>query len=349
MASSISAVLVSTFPYGSSYASVTATTSSAAFRGGAWSTQRPPTISRDSLLVSCPSTRFCAAVNSIGEAYTHIDGTWSNGVQLPIGTVRLSAASANPSPNPYRLYSVSCSASSFCMAVGQSGIPYAYSHGSWSNGPTLSGGSTALYSVSCPASTFCMAVDGGGEAYAYSRGSWSSRRSVTSSSTDALLAVSCPTTTFCMAVDEGGFAYSYSRGSWSRGRQVTTEASPLFSVSCPSSRFCAASSVERLASGNTDFVYIFNHGEWSSGRQLGKDLVEPDVAPVSCPIVNVCMAVGQSEPGHVPVNYSYTYSGRSWSSGTHMSNYPADSLSCPTTRYCVATGDGTVVTYVNRS
>ena len=137
---------------------------------------------------------------------------------------------STPSP----LVSVSCTSSTFCVAVDRAGRGLVYDGTSWVR-TTID--TFELTSVSCaPGTSFCVAVDVDGDAFTYAASTWSARAPV------AVLpfsAVSCATTTFCVAVDGAGDAYTFT-GTWSPSHAVARRATALLSVACPASAFCVA-------------------------------------------------------------------------------------------------------------
>jgi hypothetical protein len=157
-----------------------------------------PTGGGPSTSVSCPSPRYCQAVND--DAGTNVYGTtgWR-----ALKFIDLKGSTF--------LNSVSCASKVFCVAVDTYGYVSEISGGRWlapvlvdpDAGTGISGG---LTSVSCPDSTFCAAVDSTGHALVFSGTSWTSPQTVDA---DGINGVSCPASTFCVAVDNGGRALEY--------------------------------------------------------------------------------------------------------------------------------------------
>jgi len=79
------------------------------------------------------------------------DGTWS-------GTDDIVGA--------HDMHSVSCTSSTFCVAVDDQGNAYQYDGGGWSSAQSIDG-SHSLNSVSCSSSSFCVAVDNNGSALTF--------------------------------------------------------------------------------------------------------------------------------------------------------------------------------------
>jgi hypothetical protein len=117
--------------------------------------------------VSCPTARFCAAVdddsdtnNLHGSVLTYNGTSWS--------------ASKDIDNAYWLLDSVSCASATFCVAVDFAGNAVIYNGSSWSTPSKIdpNNGSSST-SVSCPSSTFCVAVTAEGYALIYNGSSWS--------------------------------------------------------------------------------------------------------------------------------------------------------------------------------
>ena len=109
------------------------------YNGSSWSGPDPADMGHDLVSVSCPSTSFCMAVDSSGQAAEHSDGLW--GLQ-PLGV----AAAA-----------VSCPAAGSCLAVAGSGATASYANGLWTHVPAAAPGAR-ITNLSCPAVGSCVAT-----------------------------------------------------------------------------------------------------------------------------------------------------------------------------------------------
>jgi hypothetical protein len=109
--------------------------------------------------VSCPTSRFCVAVDDSGYVVTTTDPTGSKHVWSP--TARIDHAS---------LTGISCPSTSLCVAVDDSGNVLTSTHPTggaraWSHPakidstPGPDGGPAGLSGVSCPSTRLCVAVD----------------------------------------------------------------------------------------------------------------------------------------------------------------------------------------------
>lgn len=152
------------------------------FNGQRWSS--PTTLATSADSISCPTTRYCAAVSQSGNVLYYENGSWSK------------ATSIDPSGTPV---SVSCSSASFCVAVDSNGGALTDQNGKWSK-PVAIDPNASLAAVSCPTTEFCVAVDVSGAALSYDGSHWSSPQTI--SPNVQFTDVSCPTVKFCAAVGQ---------------------------------------------------------------------------------------------------------------------------------------------------
>ncbi|HXQ61388.1 MAG TPA: IPT/TIG domain-containing protein [Acidimicrobiales bacterium] len=260
--------------------------------------------------VSCPTTTFCMALDSLGRALVYNGTRWSAPVTVLADDV---------------LASVSCASSTLCAAVDFNGQAFIYNGHHWS-APDAIDVPAAMPSVSCaPASTLCIALSGdlGPYGFIYNGTTWSSAVLMDGSGTTGMASVSCPTTTFCLAFDVSGNVVSSTDGgtSWSPYSSVDSTGSPE-SVSCSSATFCA------MVDSN-GYAFAFNGTTWSAGDHIDGSRLNS----VSCVTSTFCVAVDGHSDGFVT-----TTAGASWngSVGIGPGNF-ADSLtsvSCPSTTFC---------------
>jgi len=192
-----------------------------------WSQPKPTGVSSGADIgsVSCPSVKFCAAVDHYSEALAFNGTRWSAPVIM------------GPSGNP--LASVSCPSAKFCVAVSEVVDVSYYNGRAWSapkpagNTGAINGHSWSapvaigefLTAVSCPSTRFCAAVDSSGSIVGYNGKTWTSPVTIDRTSILAILtpgaakgtvrnidpdpgagleAVSCASTAFCVATDQAG-------------------------------------------------------------------------------------------------------------------------------------------------
>ncbi len=132
------------------------------------------------------------------------------------------------------LGAVSCTDTSFCMAVDEDGNALSYNGTTWSSPTSIDNGS-GLTSVSCASSSFCMAVDQNGNSFSYN-GTWSSLADIDGSR--SINSVSCTSSSFCGAAASGGSSIIYD-GSWMSPISIDGS-NDLSSLSCSDSSFCGA-------------------------------------------------------------------------------------------------------------
>jgi hypothetical protein len=194
--------------------------------------------------ISCPTTQFCAIVSGAGAAtYDGGTGMWTL---------------AQPTPYPTTsktLDSVSCTSSTFCIAVDQNGFYTKWDGVSWS-GITQFAQAGSSESVSClasPSSSVCVAAGGNGYAETYDGTGWSNSEQVAlgstlgnpscvqqSASLPAYCAVSTPQAVYYMESQSGV-------PSWSGAQTIPdNNGDSILALSCASS-LCIATGVQNHA------------------------------------------------------------------------------------------------------
>jgi hypothetical protein len=109
--------------------------------------------------VSCPDTRFCAAVDSQGYVVTYNGTSWGTPSAVGGGSTIFE--------------SISCPSETFCAATDYYGNAYTYNGKSWSPPTEIDGEpgdqtvADDLLSVSCSSSNFCVAVSAGNQTFTY--------------------------------------------------------------------------------------------------------------------------------------------------------------------------------------
>jgi hypothetical protein len=228
--------------------------------------------------------------------------------------------------------SVSCTSSSFCVAVGyaggDAGSAVIYNGSTWSEASVVDT-SDGLSSVSCVSSSFCMAMDGSGGALTYNGSTWSAP---TPTGTD-LTKVSCVSSSFCVAVGGSSQASVYSGGMWSALSSIGVSAD---SISCASEAFCVAVG---SSNGGPGYAVTYDGGSWSAPTEIASGYDDPGPSSVSCGSPTFCVAVG-GNPGN-----EETYSDGKWSS-TPIGQ--ASAVSCASESFCVAAAGEEVLTYDGR-
>lgn len=260
--------------------------------------------------ISCASEKFCVAVDKGGQALIDYGSSWSTPERFDSGGGGLTA--------------VSCPTTTFCMAVDAYGDAFTYTNGSWSAPTVVDPGQGQPSWVSCPTSTFCAAVDGQGSVVMMNGVTWGAPTRI--DFTAGLEYISCTSTTFCAAVDSDNDALTYNGTSWSSPQEIDTN--NLFSLSCASASFCVA------VGGNGDEV-TYDGSSWASPVSIDPGNV---LYGVSCPTQSFCVAGDTT-------GQALIYNGSAWSSPATTALGAINDLSCPSTTFCAAIDSQSMITY----
>lgn len=347
---------------------------SAEWNGKSWTTKKTAEKTEDGYLywqylagVHCFSATNCVAVGdgeglSDGDAYVQ---TW-NGSKWSLSTpdVGLDAG----------FYAISCSSTSFCMAVGgNSSQPVAMTRvgSTWSSSavPEVNDYGN-LSAVSCVSSTFCEAVgygDNGEEPYialyAGSTPTWSTV-STTSPNDDysELNGISCTSLSRCIAVGEQFYdsfqeplvatvdtsGSTVSSVSYAVGRNPFSSWSDLYAISCASTSACTAvGNGSNNDVSDSSFAEAWNGHSWTQTRSAspGGSSAEDALYGVSCTAASSCAAVGSEEaPGsyYTELLLPETLSKGSFTASAAPAERTPDGwiagISCAGTKFCIAAG-----------
>jgi hypothetical protein len=285
--------------------------------------------------LSCPTTNFCAAVDSAKKLLTSdpASATW------PVtGTETVTPLS------------VSCGSSSFCAVGDSGGSAVSYSGGSWGPRTAPPGQAFGLNAVSCTSSVFCLAgssvtttprtLNGGA--------TWVSGNTQGVNFPGAIRSVSCApgsdaTTGFCVVVDSSRAAFPSSDSGvtflpGNRPDGVISGASTLNSVSCTSSTSCVV-----VDAAGKAFYYrggVLGGADWTAANaDLGRSLKSVSCVPGSPSNQTFCAAVDSG--GYVVETAD---GGVSWSTPALITGStgtaPLNAVSCVTASFCVAVDNG---------
>ncbi|HEY1919446.1 MAG TPA: hypothetical protein VGH27_28075 [Streptosporangiaceae bacterium] len=332
----------------------------AALTGSTWSLLNVPVPSGSvgSTLsgVSCLSADSCEAVGyySEGNGPLNLAESW-NGSSW---TVQSTPASADS-----ELGGVSCTAANACTAVGTA-VALRWNGTTWS-AQTLAkphpGTVPDLASVACTSGQTCTAV---GTTYiegvanpvaeSWNGHSWKAQpiNIETSFDTAYLSGVSCQPLVDCTAVGtyqdpvDGyrSFAETIDVQWQVQSTPVPSGAvvSHINAVSCPSATVCVAVA-DYIASkpGLHDFSEIWNGTGWTDGTIPNPAVT--DLRAVSCPSATACMAVGDDTSNNSVQPLAAQWNGTTWTERdlplpAGESIALLNSVSCPTTTFCVAVG-----------
>lgn len=232
------------------------------FTGSGWSA--PAIIDAHSGLsaVSCPTARFCVAVDKHGNAVVYKASEW---------------ASPRKIDHVAGFVSVSCSAPTFCAAVDQKGGALIYDGTGWS---TRSLVADQLTSVSCVSRTLCMATgdSADGNVFEFNGTQWTASAHVGG---QPLLHVSCSSANFCAVTDWLNKAATFNGTAWSKPQRILSgRHEKLVSLSCTSRAFC-------MALGTFGAVLTYDGASWSAAGAV------PANSKVSCSSGTFCMAISR--------------------------------------------------------
>ncbi len=268
--------------------------------------------------VSCPNMQTCMAVGSYENSNT--------GATLPLtevdvaGTWTLEPVTGTNSKATNELVGVSCTATSACMAVGDSdldgairALSYSWDGTTWSRQPAPQPGTAVdeLAAVTCRGSddANCVAVGDDSDApltsdrpdlSAWNGVRWTTERTPAALAPfERLTGTSCSSASRCVAVGTEAdtvttvaFAVSGASGAWvddsvPNPRRVSEI---LAAVSCATSTQCVA--VGGYEGPSTPLAEVWTGSVWKTEapKAIGQSA---DLSAVACPVKNHCVAVGE--------------------------------------------------------
>jgi hypothetical protein len=229
------------------------------------------------------------------------------------------------------LNAVSCTSSTFCMAVGYKTVsgdskPFAmvFNGSVWAESGVATATNATLKGVSCPTSTYCIAVGStGGSALAevFNTGLWGTTSAVvlpTGGANYQLKSVSCVSTTWCLTVGtyqaaglNRAIASRWSGSAWNAVPNPPFEgagANPIaYGVSCVSTALCFAVGTASPRPFADSYNGEFNF--WSTmPLSLPAGASGGELRGISCVSAVHCEASGWSLFGGTPTGLIETYS-----------------------------------------
>lgn len=314
------------------------------FSGGSSS---PPTI-------ACPTASLCVAAGS-GDIYTTSNpaggaGSWTQARMWEKAGFSIFT----------EFTGVSCPSATFCVAVTDTGDVFTATNptggnAAWTGSGPLSEGFT---SVSCATSTLCVGIAeyGGSEGVLTSTnptggaGAWNSGSvPLEGHSFGESATIACPSTTLCVGLGTHALKQAIlttthpASISWS-ATAVKNSASQVWSLSCASASFCAAS--DDGGGIMTSSEPAASAGGWTRTQVEGHFL-----EAMSCASAGLCVASGTNEngSGRLFVSTNPTGGPAAWQSlEVEGMWWLLSDLSCPSTSLCVGVGQqGDVVTSAN--
>jgi hypothetical protein len=232
------------------------------------------------------------------------------------------------------LTGLSCSSTTFCMAVDTGGYAIAHTQGQWQKPRRVDYGHGALVAVSCSSYTFCAAVDDHGFAFTYHSGRWGFANHVDS---HAFTAVSCATHLLCIATDDFGREVGYTGDRWHTPGRLSPANERLGSVSCPTAIVC-------YVAGGDGGVVIYRRngpGDWHLVFQGGG--FEDGTGTIDCPSATSCVVILAEDFEQSAFQDYWVLNGTLWTTVSQRAFHDGagfmHNLSCPTVGFCLTESD----------
>jgi len=218
-----------------------------AWAGGAW--VQMPTAPNQLSGLSCASASFCMGVyntSSVAADFSATSGvftsysrawngkTWSAPVQIDQFT-------GNPQ-EPYGVVQdVTCTSSTFCMALGGNFGSAVWNGHAWHHTGGQTTGTDGGTGLACTSTTFCLATPAAPNTITWNGKSWGPATQAVPSPTDWLSNPTCISATQCFAPanvsdTSGEYPYSFNGKTWTAGATNSTPASSV--LSCASTTYC---------------------------------------------------------------------------------------------------------------
>jgi PASTA domain len=283
--------------------------------------------------LSCPTTTFCAAVDSYGNVVTttnpvgdaqawtiaHID---DRDLRAPEGDI---------------LTAISCPSASLCVAVDYRGNVLTSTDptggaGAWKKASIDPG--NQLSAVSCASATLCVAVDYAGNALASTNptggaGKWTS---TDIDGSEPLRSVSCATGPLCVAGDSNGLVM-VSTDPTDNSSTWTPKAIPagyiIAAASCPTSSFCVAGATNGVA-------WVSHDPTGSPSTWTGSSASGSVLTSLSCSSESLCAISDLG--GSIEVSANLGTASPTWTEG-YNTGYGQSFVSCPSDGMCVGVYD----------
>ena len=336
--------------------------SPAAAAGSGWTLMSGPSLAANQTdnwnAVSCAGPTFCMSVGPTPpsqnpplpvESQMWNGSAWSN-VNMPVSSEWIQPTS------------VSCSSSSFCMAVGYSGSAIfadQWNGSAWTptTTETPSGLYSLLFSVTCLNPTHCEAV---GQDYTstlseqWDGSTWTivpSQSPASSGNGSFLGSLSCLSASDCWAVGEGNgqtLGEHFDGSAWSIVATPNPSGTPgagLGSISCASPSFCQAVGQYYLSgsqSWTTPLIETWNGTSWSvaSSPVIPTPGANSTLSGVDCYSETACLAVGEGPSSPLVLDFE----NGTWLTAANPPPPPGDTgeqldaISCVTDWACVVGG-----------
>lgn len=279
--------------------------------------------------VSCPTASMCVAVG--GESYGPLVEVWSG------GSWTIQTIPTQPGSDVGALTGVSCASPIACIGVGSSGLVARFDGSGWSvqDATEPPGGTVGFNAVSCTSSDACTAAgvftSAGPAPFVtqplverWDGSNWTIENTPSPANSGAFTGISCASAEACTAVgnalccvlpSSAPVAESWDGSNWTVENipDPSTGQNSLGGVSCASATACTAVGFFALSPKQSQEpdpgVEVWDGATWTV--QSVPTPSEPSTGPaegglsgVSCPSLDVCVAVGTAANGPLAEVYS---------------------------------------------
>jgi hypothetical protein len=251
---------------------------------------------------SCPSSSFCASVDSLGNVATSTNPAGGAGAWSATNIISDSLI------GPLGLDGISCASSSLCVAVRGPSYDEIYTSSDPTGGSTAWSGPTQLSTsgvpdaVSCaPTTTFCAVLDSSGQLFTSTNptggaSAWTAT-DLSGLSVGSPRTMSCPSSSLCVGTSLNGIVYSTDpTGGASAWNSFTLGAGDLGQVSCASATLCVA--LEGY--GSQVWTSADPTAGASSWTQTAASTIDPNTGSfsgVSCSTGGLCALIASQGSG----------------------------------------------------
>lgn len=293
--------------------------------------QPPYSSPADPTGISCPTSSFCAAVDSYGNIITSTTPT--------AGVANWHEAEVGMDPNGGNGFTgISCPGEKLCIAVDANGYIWTSAEptagaAKWSSASVANSGvSIGFQGVACASESLCVAANGENVAASTDPGGGAGAWTVTKIDGGHFLTGIACTPGLCVAIDNAGNILSSTEPSGGASKWRTTivdESHPLDAISCPSSSLCVATNEEHVIYSSTEPTG--GASSWSRnalGSEAGGGL-----RSVACATTTLCVAA--TAGGYVYATHEPTAGTAAWKTTTETAGW-VNVISCaPGTTMCV--------------